>query len=99
MNKKHFLSALVLIAMTTGCSTEHPTGEQLVQDKGCVACHGVDGKAIAASYPNLNGQWERYLRLQLRAYRDGKRQNGIMQGMAANLTDEEIAILAEHYGR
>ncbi len=99
MAKKLRLPALALIAVAAGCSTEHPSGEQLVQDKGCVACHGIDGRAVAASYPNLNGQWERYLRLQLRAYRDGKRQNGIMQGMAASLTDEEIAILAEHYGR
>ena len=99
MKTRYLVTAIALAALASGCSTEHPSGEQLVQDKGCVACHGVDGRAIAASYPNLNGQWERYLRLQLRAYRDGKRQNGIMQGMAATLTDEEIAILAEHYGR
>ena len=89
----------VAAVMASGCTTEQPDSTLLVQEKGCVACHGVDGRAIAASYPNLNNQWERYLRLQLIAYRDGKRENAIMQGMAANLTDEEINLLAEHYGR
>ncbi len=98
--KRFFLPILLAAAASTGCSSDAPLDSaQLVQEKGCVACHGLDGRAIAESYPNLNGQWERYLRLQLIAYRDGKRQNGIMQGMAATLTDEEINVLAEHYGR
>ena len=76
-------------------SGAHP---ELVQEKGCVACHGIDGRATAPIYPNLSGQWTTYLRLQLMAYRSGKRQNGIMNGFAAALTDDEIRALAEHYG-
>lgn len=91
-------SCLVIALALSACSAEHPDGAALAQDKGCVACHGLDGKAIAGSYPNLNGQWERYLRLQLIAYRSGKRDNAVMNGMAATLTDEEINALAEHYG-
>ncbi len=89
---------VVFLGVLAGCESEGLDGAVLVQEKGCVACHGVNGKAIAASYPNLNGQWERYLRLQLRAYRDGVRENAIMNGMAATLTDEEISALAKHYG-
>lgn len=91
-------SCLVIALSLSACSAEHPDGAALAQEKGCVACHGLDGKAIAGSYPNLNGQWERYLRLQLIAYRSGKRDNAVMNGMAATLTDEEINALAEHYG-
>lgn len=72
--------------------------EDLVAAKGCVACHGTDGVATAPIYPNLRGQWARYLQLQLRAYRSGRRQNTIMQGFAAGLTNEEIRVLARHYG-
>lgn len=86
------------LGFLTGCESEGLDGAALAQEKGCVACHGINGKAIAGSYPNLNGQWERYLRLQLRAYRDGPRENAIMQGMVATLTDEEISALAKHYG-
>ncbi len=88
-----------VLSMLAACGSEPLDGAALAQEKGCVACHGAQGKAIVASYPNLNGQWERYLRLQLRAYRDGPRVNAIMNGMAAELTDEEINALAAHYGR
>jgi cytochrome c553 len=37
--------------------------------------------------------------LQLTAYRSGKRVNAIMNGMAADLSDEDIATLAAHYGK
>ena len=70
----------------------------LAAEKGCVACHGAKGKAIAPMYPNLNGQWETYLRKQLVAYRDGSRENAIMALQAQNLSDEDIAVLAAHYG-
>jgi cytochrome c553 len=93
-----FLAGFILSTLAA-CGSEPLDGAALAQEKGCVACHGAQGKAIVASYPNLNGQWERYLRLQLRAYRDGPRVNAIMQGMAAELTDEEINALAAHYGR
>lgn len=89
-------AALALIL--AGCSAERPDGAVLALEKGCVACHGTDGKAVVDSYPNLDGQWERYLRLQLRAYRSGKRDNVVMNSMAASLTDAEISALAEHYG-
>ena len=96
---KHKLTIIALCALLGACAQPPHDGAQLAMEKGCVACHGTDGAAIAASYPNLNGQWERYLRLQLIAYRDGVRENQIMNGMAASLTDEEIVALAAHYGR
>ncbi|NIP14184.1 MAG: c-type cytochrome [Pseudomonadales bacterium] len=73
-------------------------GNALAEAKGCVACHGRDGVAIAPIYPNLAGQWKRYLREQLHAYRSGKRQNSLMSGFAAGLSDDEIRRLADHYG-
>lgn len=97
MIKKLMLAGCATL-MLTACDDQPLNGESLAQTKGCVGCHGSDGKAIAPSYPNLNGQWERYLRLQLIAYREGRRVNTVMNGMAATLTDEEIIALAAHYG-
>ena len=98
MNRLKLSAVLACTGLLAACGSEPLDGELLAQQKGCVACHGIQGKAIAPSYPNLNGQWERYLRLQLIAYRDGKRINTVMNGMAAALTDEEIIALAKHYG-
>lgn len=99
-SKTFIQSVLVCAALTLGaCSKEPVDGAALAVEKGCIACHGQDGKAIADIYPNLNGQWERYLRVQLKAYKTQKRENAVMYGMAKDLTDEEIRILAAHYGK
>ena len=86
------------MVLGVGVSADEPTGAALVVEKGCVACHGQDGVAVSPSYPNLAGQWEAYLRLQLMAYRSGKRNNAVMAGFASTLTDEEIRALAAYYG-
>ena len=92
------LAAIASIVLLTGCGGAQIDGEALAVEKGCVACHGTSGKAIAPMYPNLNGQWEKYLRKQLVAYRDGSRKNAIMSLQAENLSNEDIAALAAHYG-
>ena len=65
----------------------------------CAACHGPDGNGVAAlpTQPKLAGQGERYLAEQLMAYRSGERQNAIMVGQAAGLSDQDIADLAAYY--
>ena len=79
-------------------SAPTPDGATLATEKGCVACHGTDGKATSPAFPNLSNQWSRYLNQQLRAYRSGKRDNAIMNAQAAGLTDDEIRVLSDHYG-
>ena len=101
MNIKNYIvrpAAIASIALLTACGGAQIDGEALAVEKGCVACHGTSGKAIAPMYPNLNGQWEKYLRKQLVAYRDGSRKNAIMSLQAENLSNEDIAVLAAHYG-
>ena len=96
--RKTTISFLLSATLLAGCAEPALDGAQLAEEKGCIACHGLQGESLAPIYPKLNGQWEKYLRLQLYAYRDGKRDNAIMNGMAATLTDDEIRALAEHYG-
>lgn len=63
----------------------------------CVACHGANGISMIPMYPNLAGQKEQYLALQLKAFRDGERKNMVMAPMAAGLSDDDIANLAAYY--
>jgi len=63
----------------------------------CVACHGESGESVDASYPNLGGQYATYMAIALKAYRSGERQNPLMNGVAAQLSDEDIAALANWY--
>ena len=63
----------------------------------CAACHGTDGKALQAEYPNLAGQGAPYLMKQLQDYKSGARDNAIMMPMAAALSDEDMADIAAFY--
>ena len=87
----------ILIAACTGTDSPQMTGAELAAAKGCVACHGKDGIGVAPTFPNLAGQWESYLQLQLEGYRDGTRVNQIMNQQAAKLTDSEIRALSTYY--
>lgn len=64
----------------------------------CAACHGERGdEALQPDYPLLAGQYATYLEQALRQYRDGERQNPVMQGQAAELTNGEIRALARYF--
>jgi cytochrome c553 len=63
----------------------------------CHACHGATGTSIQPNYPNLGGQHQDYLSKALYDFRDGGRQNAIMNGFAANLSDADIEDIAAWY--
>ena len=49
-------------------------GEELYNVQ-CVTCHGSSGQSIVPTQPILSGQHDEYLHAQIKAYRDGERQN------------------------
>jgi cbb3-type cytochrome c oxidase subunit III len=66
----------------------------------CTACHQPDGRGLAsAGYPALSGQDTAYTEMQLKAFRDGVRQNDdaeVMRTITARLNDREISALASY---
>lgn len=69
----------------------------IVQQK-CQLCHGAEGEASSVIYPRLAGQHKEYMVKQLRNFRSGERQ-GTMNELAADLTDDEIAGLAQYFSQ
>jgi len=63
----------------------------------CASCHGEDGISGNPLWPNLAGQQDQYLAKQLRAFRDGDRNDPLMSPMANPLTDEDIEDLSAYY--
>lgn len=64
----------------------------------CVRCHGSDGAGRGdGAFPRLAGQSADYLRASLAAYAQGSRHSGVMQPVAAELDEGEIARLARHF--
>jgi cytochrome c553 len=63
----------------------------------CAGCHAVDGSRGAAPTPILQGQHPDYLVKQLREFKEGKRKNAVMSGMAAALSDDDMRNVSAFY--
>ena len=63
----------------------------------CQACHGLDGLAITPDAPNIAGQTEPYLTIQMQAFKTGVRKNDAMSVVTPPLSDEDIEDLAAYY--
>ncbi|AOE86018.1 c-type cytochrome [Pseudomonas sp. TCU-HL1] len=78
-------------------SARAQSGQATVAAKGCIACHGANlsGRPLG---PRIAGQGEGYLLDQLKAFKQGQRQDPTraMNAMAGVLTDDEIKATA-HY--
>lgn len=65
----------------------------------CVACHGVNGNSANPEWPSLAGQSGPYIIKQLKAYKNGERQNPLMTPMAQPLSDDDMEDLAAYYSK
>ena len=66
--------------------------------EACAGCHGADGRGRGAGdIPILGGQRPEYLLGSLRAYRSGDRASAVMGNAAAQLSDDDIRVLAERF--
>ncbi|HEV2540913.1 MAG TPA: c-type cytochrome [Frateuria sp.] len=63
----------------------------------CGACHGMDGNSSDAQYPKLAGQNEAYIVRQLTHFKAAQRQNPIMMGMAAPLSEQDMHDLGAYF--
>lgn len=67
----------------------------------CGTCHGVNGRSIAPTFPNLAAQTAPYLEAQLHAFKDQTRADpdaqAYMWGMASQLSDPMISELAAYF--
>ena len=98
--KKHVLAFLTAAAMAGATSAAFAGDIAAGKAKAvavCAACHGVNGIGTTDMYPNLAGQKAAYLVKQLKAFRDGTRNDPIMVNMAKPLSDADIDNIAAFY--
>ena len=64
----------------------------------CGGCHGFDGNSPIPMYPKLAGQNETYIVNQLKDFKaNTTRQNPIMMGMAAGVSDADAADIGAYF--
>lgn len=81
------------------------TGDEKRGLPACTSCHGPSGNSVGAPNPKLAGQHPEYLYKQLANFRVKKdaakaeRENPIMGGFAAMLTEEEMHNVAAYLAK
>src|SRR3954471_24908072 len=92
---KNIAMVLALCAAGSAFASGNPDNGKTKAAQVCAACHGPEGnKPSAPDQPVLAGQYYDYLVRALGDYRNGKRNNPIMKGFAAQLSNKDIEDLA-----
>ena len=65
--------------------------------ENCGRCHGMDGAGRGGAFPVLAGQKPEYFKASLQAYARGERHSGIMQPIAAGLSEPVLREVTQYY--
>ena len=96
-------NVIAIILMSVGLASvaqaagNAAAGEKIVTGV-CAACHGVDGNSVITTNPKLAQQHPEYIAKQLANFKSGERKNAVMSGMAASLSQEDMANVAAYFG-
>ena len=63
----------------------------------CFGCHGSDGNSTVGEYPILAGQSWRYIYIELKDFKEGRRNDEQMSPMAATLSTEDMMLLGQFF--
>jgi cytochrome c553 len=87
--------ALLSLAAANAWGADANAGKALAAS--CTACHGEDGNSKNPQWPSLAGQKTAYFSAQLKAFRDGTRDNATMKATAEKLSDADMDNLAAYF--
>jgi cytochrome c553 len=65
----------------------------------CTGCHGENGKPVDKTIPNIWGQQEGYLYIQLRDFKRGDRKSEVMQPIASGFERSDMLAIAEYFSK
>lgn len=100
--KQAIVSIAMILAANVVTGTAVAAGDAVAgkqKAQVCAACHGTTGvaKYSQGQSPIIAGQYPDYIVRALKDYKSGKRENAIMQGMAAPLTEQDMKDLAAYF--
>lgn len=86
----------LLATLNSASAAEVSRGAML--SNSCATCHGTDGRSPGA-IPTLQGKSVKFISTALKEFRDNKRPSTVMGRHARGYSDEEIRLIAEHFGK
>lgn len=91
------LAGLTLASSAAAVNLGDPEAGQQIAENQCMACHATDGSQSNPQWPSLAGQHADYLLEALKQYKEGDRQNAVMQGQVSNLSLQDMRDVAAYY--
>lgn len=97
--KKNFIPILAgifsLVTLSSAMAQDIEAGR--TKSQTCAACHGADGNSPSGQFPNLAGQTWRYIYVQLKDYKEGRRSDPVMTAMAAPLSRQDMIDIGNYF--
>jgi cytochrome c553 len=95
--KLHGLGAAVAACLACAPSGAQDAEAGRTKAAACTACHGPDGNSTVPQFPVLAGQSARYLFLELRDFKEGRRENAVMQPLVKDLSRDDMLDIAAYF--
>jgi cytochrome c553 len=86
-----------VVSAESTLSSSELVGTKKIINNLCIACHAIDGNSVVSVNPRLAGQHAAYISKQLNNFKSGLRENIVMAGMVANLTEEDMINLGNYF--
>ena len=90
------IAVAILLAASAGAQAQNVEAGRK-KAEACVACHGPNGNSTVPLYPILAGQTARYLYLQLKDFKEGRRKEPSMEPFVAKLSREDMFDLSAFF--
>lgn len=90
------VAAAVALAACVGAQAQNVEAGRKKAET-CIACHGPNGNSTVPLYPIIAGQTARYLYLQLKDFKEGRRKEPSMDPFVAKLSREDMFDLAAFF--
>ncbi|HST02402.1 MAG TPA: c-type cytochrome, partial [Usitatibacter sp.] len=90
-------AALAVFAPAFGQSDAATDPATKAKAELCFACHGPEGNSTNPMYPILAGQSWRYIYIELKDFKEGRRSDPQMSPMAAPLSRDDMIALGNYF--
>jgi cytochrome c553 len=97
--KKSLVTILLFVGFVGGANL-HAEGDIAAgqaKAAACIGCHGPGGNSFNPMWPKLAGQSPEYIKLQLAAFKEGRRSDPIMAPMALAVDDKGADDLGAYF--
>jgi cytochrome c553 len=97
--RRFTLSSIAAVIFVWSAAAEAQTAmpPKPSQADSCAACHGPNGNSVIPQNPKLAGQTWRYIYLQLRDFKEGRRSDPQMTPMAKDLSRDDMIALGNWF--